>query len=201
MAMVLLLSWVTPAAAHTCTPGNLMPIFVREDFFYEYDFVSKNCQNSKVDWAVDMVYWNNASVSKVKNIYKWGSGSTMYAYLSDGSGGAWDSDNGAKTGKRPDHSQLHFRPYAYGGSRMYNVDWGYYVIATTHYDWYENEPGYTAFFGYSETAEQELVSITVNKGYDVWYDHLNLYNYEYVRWDGDGLWMNDGYATTVDVYP
>ena len=59
--------------------------------------------------------------------------STMYGYENDGSGFVFAADGGVKTfaSKSP-----HMRLYAPGG-RLYNSTWGYYVIATTHYDYAE----------------------------------------------------------------
>ena len=44
---------------------------------------------------------------------------------------------------------------------MYNLDWGYWVFGTDHYDIEECPGGAPAWFGYSETAEAGSLGVGV----------------------------------------
>jgi hypothetical protein len=64
---------------------------------------------------------------------------------------------------------------------MYNVSWGYWIMASTHQD--HNEPQCTtapAWFGYTETAEANLFSYWQNDlGRPGWRDQQSWYNQQY----------------------
>lgn len=195
MVIALLASSVTPVLAWTTS--NLAILGIREDYFYNYDFCSSTVSDTNVDWPVTMLFYNNAEVDKVKNIY-WGVGpwSTCNARLNDGSGWVWDVDRGTKsTGLHA----CHMRVYADADDRMYNVDWGYYVLGTSHYDYFEWTPW--GWSGYSESAEAELCQVARDKGYTVFEDWAYFYNYEGYREEGGGKhrWSNNGWASAVNV--
>lgn len=185
---------VLPAMAYSTSNLNILSI--REDSFYNYDFASETASNTNVDWPVTMLFYNNANVNKVKNIFFIGFGWLKYGRLNDGAGWVWDSDGGTK-GSSSWYSDrwLHMRVYADSDDRMYNLDWGYYVLGTTHYDQYPSE----TWSGYSETAEEEFASIARSKGYAVYEDWGNFYNNEPYRVEGDHIWSNSGYTTAVNV--
>jgi hypothetical protein len=175
---------------------------VAEDSFYNYDFLSKEATSTNVDWPVSMLFYNNAEIDKVKNIYF---GLTIFAYpmyelLNDGAGWVWDEDRGTKgvvwSGYLGSYVYLHMRVYApYPQDYMYNTYWKYYILGTTHYDQFPFE----FWSGYSEYAENDFASIAISKGYTVFEDWGNFYNYEPYRVEDGHIWYNNGYATAVYV--
>lgn len=194
-----LLITITALPGMAASTGNLTTLYIREDYFRNYDFLSDTASSTNVDWPVTMVFYNNADVNKVKNIFF---GSTllaelMYENLNDGAGWVWDTDRGTR-GDSSWYSDrwLHMRVYADSDDRMYNLDWGYYVLGTTHYD-HKSVPH--QWSGYSETAEEEFASKARNKGYTVFEDWSNFYNNEPYRNENNHIWSNNEYATAVNV--
>ena len=205
MIVALLASSAPPVLAWTTS--SLAILGIREDYFYNYDFESKTASSTNVDWPVTMLFYNNAEVGKVKDIY-WGDpllASSAYARLNDGAGWEWDSDRGTKSLGLT--CRCHLRVYAtkdwLGYERMYNIDWGYYVLGTSHYDYYEWLP--TWYSGFSEGAEEELCQVARDNGYTVFEDWSSFYNNEPYREEKDWLgivrhvWSNNGYASAVNV--
>lgn len=97
-AVIALVVAAVAILAYAATTQNLAVLHIAEDAFYNYDFVSKNAAGDNVDWPVTMVFYGNADVNRVKNIY-WGItllANPMYAYLNDGAGWMWDEDRGTK---------------------------------------------------------------------------------------------------------
>jgi hypothetical protein len=90
----------------------------------------------------------------------------------------------------------HMRLYALNGS-MYNLDWGYWVVGTTHYDRNECTPGAT--FGWSEEAEGTMVQRARDRGYFVFQDWASFFNPEPDRWEQNHFWQNDGNASAVYI--
>jgi len=131
-----------PAEAHTAPSGSFYTLTIQEDAFINWDFRSKDVQASKVDWPVNMLFYNNAEIDKVKdaldalpntNISRCGSGQD--ARVDDGSGMEWDGDGGIKddcSSTPPSEQARHMRVYADGDDRLYNLSFGYYIIGTTH---------------------------------------------------------------------
>jgi len=191
-----------PLASRGATTSNLTLLMVAEDSFYNYDFTSKNVSSSNVDWPVSLVFYGNADVNKVKNIY-WGVtilANTMYAYLDDGQGFVWDEDRGTKgvvwSNCTNSYVWLHMRVYAPNPpDYLYNIYYGKYVIATAHYDQFPLE----SWSGYTECAEKHLAYIAKSKGYTVYQDLFYFYNYEPYRIQGNHIWLNNGYATYIYV--
>ena len=177
-----------------------------EDAFYNYDFTSKAVSATSVDWPVTVIFYGNASVSKIKSAYRtrgWGNpfANTMYEYANDGLGFTFAGDGGVKTfaTKSP-----HMRLYAPGG-RMFNSVWGYYVVATTHYDNAELSKPPTQWFGMSEDAATAAVQTAV-KAWGagcVTVDTLPLGNAQYGEVTGPTgerhIWQCDGMATLIKV--
>ncbi|WP_288008172.1 hypothetical protein [Thermofilum sp.] len=191
-----------PLASRGATTSNLTLLMVAEDSFYNYDFTSKTVSSSNVDWPVCLVFYGNADVNKVKNIY-WGVtilANTMYAYLDDGQGFVWDEDRGTKgvvwSNCLNSYVWLHMRVYALNPpDYLYNIYYGKYVIATAHYDQFPLE----SWSGYTECAEKHLADIAKSKGYTVYQDLFYFYNYEPYRIEGNHIWLNNGYATYIYV--
>jgi hypothetical protein len=186
------------------TAKSLSILAVHEDRFFNYDFRStRSTANTNVDWPVTMVFYNDATVNKVKNAY-WGPvviGSSMYARMTDnGTSWTWDSDRGTKTGGCGSGQVFrHLRVYAPGdGDRMYNIGWGYYVLGTTHYD--REECLKSAKYGWSEDAEHYMYTHARNVlRWTASLDYMSFANSEPARWEGNNFWQSDGKATFVRV--
>lgn len=200
--------------------NNPRAIFIGDDWYYNYDFGSAAYNRSNVDWAISMLFTNQAEVDRVKDMY-WGTtfdNSRMYAGLSDGTnggpyggkvGGNWDQDNGTKN---PDflancalagdfkHMRLYADSPSAGDDHLYNTIYGFYVIGSTHWDL--AECSVSAVSGWSEDAEAKMAQRARDNGANgVWEDEIWLSNYETPRYDGGGqhFWNNDGWATLVNV--
>lgn len=212
LAAVSCLGLVAVAQPPPATAGasNLTIVGLDNDEFWNYDFYGQTVDAGNVDWAIDLVFYNNANINKVKNaLNPWYSqtGGPKYEYMRDGPIGTfqWDQDSGRKiTGCPPTGWFEHYRVYADpSDDSMYNVYYGYYVIGTTHFDYNDGCSG--ALAGYSETAEGWVAQHSgeawgTNR---VFYSCCTLYNAEAFRTETAGgiphIWENDGYATYVSV--
>ena len=193
-----------PSLIGAATASNLTILAIEEDHFYNYDFETQRAVSTNADWPVTMLFYGNAEVDKVKNMFfgylifaAW-----MHAELDDGQGWAWDKDRGTKSSWYSEELgravYLHMRLYAPNPpDYMDNASWGHYVLGTTHYDAYPFEE----WSGYSEYAENDFASIAMYKGYVVFEDWANFYNYEPYddSRDPDHVWLNNGRATAVYV--
>ncbi|ABL78588.1 hypothetical protein [Thermofilum pendens] len=178
--------------------GGLTALWVTSTGFYNYDFKSQVVSSSNVDWPVTMVFYGNADVNKVKNIFF---GLTilanpMYAYIYS-NGWVWDTDRGTKgvvySNYLNGYVYLHMRVYAPNPpDYIYDPAWGKYVIGTTHYDEYPLE----SWSGYPEYAEHDFAAIARSKGYTVYQDWAYFYN---DQGSPGSITYNDGYATAVYV--
>lgn len=199
----LLLPGLMPMPANAASTSNLRLLasywgsWFAEDSYYNYDFANgcMSPDSTKVDWAIDIVYFYNADCVKVKNMY-FGNAfldSEMKAFLNDGVGLGSHSDKGTKSGW-PDG--YHMRPYGLwysptGTYRLYNQYLLSYCLASCHHDyigWYCDEE-----------ATEHLYVAGAPPGCSRWYDFYNFGNYEPVRWEGTHCWDNDGYASRVGV--
>lgn len=100
------------------------------------------------DWPVHIIFWNNATVNKVKgtdgshlldeHVFKTVGGS-KYLWTREAGVGSWDSDGGRKEANCKPFNRpgmvLHYRVYANDDDRLWAPGWGYYVPMTTHYDY------------------------------------------------------------------
>lgn len=206
LMIALLLLLLTAGAASAWTAANLQPVVSAEDQFYNYDFTARTVSAAGVDWPVTIVFYGNASVSKVKSAFKsrgWSNPfvSTMYGYENDGSGFAFVGDGGVKTfaTKSP-----HMRLYAPGG-KMYNSAWGSYVVATTHFDNAELKAPPAQWFGLSEDAATAAVQTAIKAwgAKNVTLNSLPLGNAQSGEETGANgerhIWQCDGMATLVRV--
>lgn len=206
LALVVVVLLATTGAAYAWTAANLQPVGSAEDAFYNYDFTGKTVSVDGVDWPVTIIFYGNASVSKIKSAFRtrgWSNPfvTTMYGYANDGAGFLFAGDGGVKTfaTKSP-----HMRLYAPGG-RMSNSALGYYVVATTHYDNAELSRPPTQWFGMSEDAATAAVQTAV-KAWGTGCVTLNAFalgnaqSGEVKSATGERhIWQCDGMATLIKV--
>jgi len=196
--------------AEAATARNLTILSVREDRWRNYDFNTREVRSTNVDWAVNLMFWNNATINRVKNILDNEydrTGSTQHGRLSDNvftQGYVWDDDGGRKTTACPGapfqpNEARHYRIYADGDDRIYNLDWGYWVFGTSHYDIDECSVTRPAWFGWSETAEGWITYRWRQNGRGAADDWATFYNYEPYRVEGNHVWDNNGYASALHV--
>jgi hypothetical protein len=207
--LIPLLLVVSVASAGASTTPTLKRVTYGHNSFYNYDFDSQSAVGTNVDWPVDMIFYGNASVSKVYNKIGWvWGGSNEYMLLSGGSGDTWVSAGGRKNTFCTD---THYRLYAPAATGYFaDPVLGHYVIATMHLD--KNECGSSATYGWNETAEQNVA----NRAAQVWgagavhhdatmlpdgvtstFDLLG--NFDESGWQGNHYFFNDGLPTLVKV--
>lgn len=205
LAVILGLAAVQSARANHDDMGVLRIITIREDQFLNWDFHN---QGESVDWPINLLFWNNAEIDKVKRQYQFqdgwsgsGCGHTMWSALTDGYSWTWDGDDGIKRPCLPAcmTSATHLRLYAPPATdRFYNPSWGYYVIASSHKDQSE-----FCFFGtkhgWSEDAEEHAVDVARSFGWyagDDWASFSNPLPNTHL---GNHYLQNDGRASHVRV--
>lgn len=155
----------------------------RVNCFYNFDFATQEKDQNRVDWnrvdwPIDTIWAGSSSIDLVKSYmnseFGWGShGSAMAASMDGASspetapGWAWDTDKGQKENLCTVHYKTpHTRLYAPPDTdQLYSLDYGFYVLGTTHFDWGEcvGAPANYLFgvhyggAGYSETVENLIV--------------------------------------------
>jgi hypothetical protein len=195
------------------TPGNHMFVTVYEDGFYNYDSTDPVQSHTVSDWPITMVFYGGATVNRVKDQVIGSpfnfSGSRLYQYLTDDrsnpAAAVWDQDAGVKTTAYcPAFTDSdHIRIYADGDDFLYNVDYGMYVLGTTHKDSQECNPDASKrVSGWSEWVEDAVANHVRGKGYLVSQNCCWMFNAEGARLEQgtpDYYWLNNGYATYVYV--
>ena len=188
------------------TTTNLATVRYGGDSFQNFDFDSKTVASSNVDWPVDLVFWGNASISKVYNKIAWSwSGSTEYEQVNDGSGNVWVSSGGRKNTICTD---THYRLYAPAAGFLSNSILGRYVIGTAHLD--KNECLGSASYGWNETAEARVAaraaavwgSAAVMKNAMLMPDgtpSFLLFQNAQTGWQSNHYFNNNGYPTLIHV--
>lgn len=132
------------------------------DVFWNWDFRRAinpivTDPSEHADWPVALIFTGQVSVDVAKLIWSGRSfQNPMWALAKDGgphqlgrtttTGNVWDRDEGAYLGRACIGHKWHYRAYApapqnSGDDRMYNLEWGYYVIATIHQDHHDPDPG------------------------------------------------------------
>lgn len=164
------------------TPDKGEEFWNYDTYKVRYNLIFKKCSTKgKRDRPLAIIFYNNAEVDKVKNIY-WGRTTIHLSQcmrLKDDSNWQWDTDKGTHQGYV--HG-LHMRVYApYPADRFYDKDLGYFVIATAHCD----GCGIT-----EEQAEMRLVNIAANKGYTV---------YRNICWVETNISTNNGFVSYVEI--
>jgi hypothetical protein len=220
MLVIVLPIWITPSASASSTKNLYLVGMSYDDWVTNYDFNERADKDlaKHVDWGVTLIFWNNAEIDKVKEI-----GDKLYdrfgankhsivkdrSEKSDGHGGyRWDTDAGIKDTRCPqgDQRAIHFRIYApgdkkdaeNGGDRMYNPNFGFYVVATSHVDHNECRPSGSRFDG-SEVAEEHIANYYRRAGYGVYEDWSTMYNQEPHRVEGNHTWDSNGRVTIVNI--
>ena len=192
------------AGAGAATAPNFHPVSYGGDTWTNYDVTSPNTQS--VDWPVDLIFWGNATTSKVYSGLRWiWGGSTIYAQVDDGAGPSWVGTGGRKNTLCTD---THYRLYADSDGYLSNLPLGRYVIGTTHLD--RNECFGTSTFGFNETAEANVAararavwgSAAVQEDAQFMPDGtptLGLFDNANWATQGNHHFENDGYPTLIHV--
>ncbi len=147
---------VLAAAVGAATPpANFGPVSYGGDTWTNYDLTAQTMQS--VDWPVDLIFWGNASVSKVSSRLGWfWPGSTIYAQVDDGAGPVWAGSGGRKNTLCTDtHYRLYADPDGFLTSFPASL-LGNYVLGTAHLD--RSECFGSASFGFNEQAEATVAA-------------------------------------------
>jgi hypothetical protein len=201
IGIVVLLTILVPQAVYAWEPSDTPHSIYDPNYtcrFYNYDFENNNPDmDEDADFPICLIFYDDASVWKVREMY-WGyaSGdSDKYCKLYE-SYWNWDNDKGTKGDSEYNPNwDAHCRPYARNGVRMYCLAWGYYCVATAHYDYF-----YHMWSGKTETAEHEFALIAEDEGCEVDEDEFDCDNYEAYRVEGwffQHIWLNSGDATLI----
>jgi len=128
-------------------------------------------------------------------------------YLKDYPAAAYWADDGGKKDPgtffctdlmRFANTSTHTRLYADGDGRMYNAEFGKYVIATTHKDNREHCTGDS--YGWSESAADDVFAAQfASWGYQVDYDYWPMNNWVDNWRDGTHYEKSDGKATLIYI--
>ncbi len=174
-----------------------------DDRIYNYDFTRTRASRRNVDWGVDLLFYNNAEVDKIKNSLPLvGTGSKKNARLDDGGGWFWDEDGGRKgTPCTPGVRLNHYRVYADrpGGDRNFSRGLGFYVIGSTHRDVNECGGG-TRYFGETEAAETDVAALASGlTNWQIYRNNYDMRNRESRRREGDHRWGSNGLATMFRI--
>jgi hypothetical protein len=198
--------WSGTSAAMASSTTSLATVQYGGDSFQNFDFESKTVAANNVDWPVDLVFWGNASVSKVYTKIGWAwSGSAEYERVNDGSGNVWVTSGGRKNTLCTDS---HYRLYAPSAGYLSNSILGHYVIGTAHLD--KNECFGSATYGWNETAEAKVAA----RAAAVWGSSAVVANAMFMPdgtptfllfqnaqtgWQGSHYFDNNGYPTLIHV--
>jgi hypothetical protein len=204
--------WLSAGPAHASSTNNLWEICndcpPSADTIFNYDFNSTNATSTNVDWAVTLLFYNNATINRVKSdMDQWSpnfinsSFEKKHMRQNIGAGNVWDQDGGKKhpACPAPGVSAPHYRIYAIGTSeRLFNRQWGFWVPGTTHRDWNECPP-VKKRHGYSEAVE-ELLLRDVADNTTVISDSVFMLNDEPLRKEGGNhTWLNNAFASQVRI--
>lgn len=187
------------ASASGWTTSHLAAQRIDSDSYDNYDFPTQSVSSTNVEWPVTLMFRNNAEVDKIKVALTFGvPGSTEYGRMNNSFGWFWDGDGGRKTGPCSfGTSTQHYRVYADPAheDRNWAPSIGFYVIGTTHSDVNECGGG-TTYFGYSEGAENRVVTNAVGAtSWQIYPDSWDMQNPEPPRWEGNHYWSNGGTAS------
>lgn len=226
LALVALVSAMTWSSSWSVFAWNSSgaPIAVplgEGDSAFNYDFLEPpSTASSNVDWPVNIIFWYDASKTKVENFF-WGSTGEDPTHLKnlklddgDGAGPLWNSDLGSKDGVGLLEPDNHFRQYAANGTSMTNSDLGSYTVATSHQDKIISlDPLAFEWYGNSEIAEQNIASQAedpTTRGFIVERDVISFCNLELENpfrveigpppLFEQHIWYNNGMATKIKIF-
>ncbi len=205
LALVASIALFNVPPVQAATTSKLTVVGIAGDAWYNYDFNGEVASSTNVDWPTMMIFYGNAEVDKVKNAYSpWypkRMGDVKNAAMNDVGTWFYDSDRGIKKTDCPPTGWFeHMRVYAPGGSdRMYNTNYGYWIMGTTHFDYNDGCSG--AIHGYSETAESWFAQNARNiwGSGRVFEDWGWMFNGEPRRPEGNHIWESNGYSSYVNV--
>ncbi|MGC4941892.1 hypothetical protein [Kribbella sp. DT2] len=193
------------AAIAASTPNTVQYVVHDNSGLVNYDFQSTNAVNTNVDWPINVVFYNGASVDNIKfaleNSYGANSTNRMHIPVTYyGGENHWDEDAGKKGVACPTTGRWtrHYRIYGGYGDSIYSQDIGYWVAATTHKDADECPPIGKRFYD-SEEVEENIAAIWANAGYTVHNDLVSWSNPEPYRVEGNHTWNSNGLVTYIDV--
>jgi hypothetical protein len=206
--------WLSAGQADAASTNNLWEICndcpPSADTIFNYDFNSNNATSTNVDWPVTLIFYNNATINRVKsdtdlwtdpnNDFGFSSAEMKHMRQNIGAGNVWDADGGKKQPLCPTLgvSSPHYRIYAIGANeRLFNRQWGFWVPGTTHRDWNECPP-IKKRHGYSEGVE-ELLLRDVADNTTVISDSVFMLNDEPLRKEGNHTWLNNAFASQVRI--
>lgn len=187
----------------------LLP-YSQDDGFYNYDFKTINPSPFWVDMPIGMVWGCEGNDDDVNDYFETGlgpgypdSGGTMFNYVWEqdfGPSPVWNADGGRQTNcyfQGSNGYKRHSRLYAPWDDYFYNTFWGYYIIASQHYDINHDGCGSgSERFGYSETVENIIVS-EASADYRVTDPWWNMDNYGYFWMDSQHYHESDGMTAKV----
>lgn len=163
-------------------------VWIGDAKIYNYDYRSTQASLDNADWPINVIFWNNATVAKIKaerqDIFEYNCNVLNFcnmnhrSYQPDGAW-AWDTDGGRKEFRcgysgGADQWALHYRAYdndtagdGHGDGSgnegtLFSPGWGYFVPVSSHYD--IDDPGLplsdcdATAHGYDETAEGWMVN-------------------------------------------
>ncbi len=146
------------------------------DDLWNWDFRSDNNRSwNNVDWPIHMIFWNNATVNRVKgtdgthridnDVFRT-TGGPKWARFNDDGFWEYDADSGRKRFNCKAFADAnrwteHYRVYADNThDRNWTAAFGYYVIVSTHFDYDDPEIWGTqcnnAQYGWDELAEENI---------------------------------------------
>jgi hypothetical protein len=201
------LTSVSTPPADAAVATSLRALVLNEDAFYNYDFKSSERvgDSREVDWAINLVFYNNASIDYVKRTfdrvgYRYGGGAKYFG-LNDGNGPEKDEDGGRKNDLAGcGDTNSHYRIYApVAFDNFYTTGYGFYVLGSTHKDKSEFCPPF-ASFGDSETVENDLMlNLRQLGGFATFDDYADFVNRQYGTDinESNHVWQNDGRASYV----
>jgi hypothetical protein len=207
-ALIVALFLMAPAAAGAhCVEGDKLQEIVLhdpgtgDDTWKNFDFTDTDVNRCGIDWPINLVFWNNSSAPRVKTLLSYinydTTGGDMYEKSQEWTftDPKWEHDSGVKKGFPCTGDAQHLRIYGsiydwensiQFRTSMYDMEWGYYNVATSHIDHHEGCGGWS---GQSEQAEHGI-------GHDI--DDSGLFGNVNFDADGpDGAWMANNLETHV----
>lgn len=211
----------TPSARPGMGPGSQLRYLQLSkangggDFFLNYDG-QRNDRRETRDWAVSLIFYDNAKINTVKSHFDSASnggytrkGSPAHmgwktAFFTERQDPRFDSDRGKKTQcNRENNEDYHYRVYARNSDYFVDPEYGHFVVGTTHVDHGEEPSGACGgekYFGASEKVERDVArNAAKNSQWTVRTSSRLLHNYEKKRSAGNHRWDNDGRATMIRV--